>query len=190
MKLRDVDALVLLLLLCELRQIYPEILRIHPTSYWRAVLLNYYSSNNLLKLSGIQVSSAEILIKFVDMVKKCKRFVNLMRSNYEPSDGGGRKERLEVATSVAIVVALPSVEVSRGEEGRECVICKEEMKEGRDVCKLPCDHLFHWMCILPWLSKRNTCPCCRHRLPTDDVFAEIDRLWDVLAKKVGTGNLI
>ncbi|KAF3946469.1 hypothetical protein CMV_027267, partial [Castanea mollissima] len=30
--------------------------------------------------------------------------------------------------------------------------------------------------------KRNTCPCCRFELPTDDVFGEIQRLWNVLIK--------
>ncbi|CBI32642.3 unnamed protein product, partial [Vitis vinifera] len=85
-----------------------------------------------------------------------------------------------VGASTASVVALPSVEVSDG--GVECVICKEEMRQGRDVCELPCEHLFHWMCILPWLVKRNTCPCCRFQLPSDDVFAEIERLWDVVVK--------
>lgn len=94
--------------------------------------------------------------------------------------GGGGKEFGEVAASAAAVVALPAVEVAVG--GRECVICKEEMRVGRDVCELPCQHLFHWMCILPWLGKRNTCPCCRFRLPSDDVFGEIQRLWEVLVK--------
>lgn len=175
-KLRDLDAVALLLLLCELRQHCPEILEIHP-SHWRGVLSSYYVSNNTLNLSGIEVSSSQILIKYVEMVTKCKRFVNAMCCR--------GKESREVATSVAIVVALPSVEVMSG--GRECAICKEEMKAGRDVCKLPCNHLFHWMCILPWLRKRNTCPCCRRRLPTDDVFGEIERLWEILAKMGGNG---
>lgn len=84
----------------------------------------------------------------------------------------------EVAAAASAVVELQSVEV-RG-DGVECAICREEMREGRDVCELPCDHMFHWMCILPWLRKRNTCPCCRSRLPTDDVIGEIERLWEVL----------
>lgn len=91
--------------------------------------------------------------------------------------GGGRdiKAGKEVATSVATVVSLPSVECRR--EGWECVVCKEEIEVGRDVCMLPCEHGFHWGCILPWLRKRNTCPYCRFELPTDDVFCEIDRVW-------------
>lgn len=95
--------------------------------------------------------------------------------------GGGEKEGKEVAAAPAVVVALPSVDVKCG-GGGECVICKEDMREGREVCELPCGHLFHWMCILPWLRKRNTCPCCRFRLPADDVFGEIERLWELLVK--------
>lgn len=169
MKLRDVDAVVLLLLLCEIRQLHPEALEC-PMSNWRNVLSDYIF-NSMLRLSGIEASGSDILIKYVDTVSKCTRFVKL-------NEGG--KCRKDVATSVAAIIALPCVEMSGG--GRECVICKEEMEMGRDVCELPCEHLFHWMCILPWLTKKNTCPYCRHRLPTDDVVGEIQRLWEHLAK--------
>lgn len=99
--------------------------------------------------------------------------------------GGSGKEGREVGASVAAVAALPSVS---GVSGKECAICKEEMKEGRDVCELPCEHSFHWICILPWLKKKNTCPCCRYRLPTDDVYGEIERLWEVVVKVGGGGG--
>ncbi|CAL9076827.1 unnamed protein product [Musa acuminata var. zebrina] len=29
-------------------------------------------------------------------------------------------------------------------------------------------HIYHAGCILPWLGIRNTCPVCRHELPTQD----------------------
>lgn len=102
--------------------------------------------------------------------------------------GGGvgrEKEGREVAASVAVVAALPSVS---GVLGKECAICKEEMKEGRDVCELPCEHLFHWICILPWLKKRNTCPCCRYRLPDQTCTAKVERLWEVVVKVGGGGG--
>lgn len=96
---------------------------------------------------------------------------------------GGKK-----GASAETLVELPTVDLKEG--GRECVICKEEMKVGRDVCKLPCEHLFHWRCVLPWLKNNDMCPCCRYRLPSDDVFGEIQRLWEMLIKLGAKQSLV
>ncbi|KAL9993392.1 putative transcription factor C2H2 family [Helianthus debilis subsp. tardiflorus] len=173
---RDLDSVLLLLLLCELNQHDPESLKSLSPTDWRDSLCEYVSTT-MLTLTSIGFSTSEILMKYIEVVAKCKKFVDVVVCR----DG---KERKEVAASVAAVVALPSVEVQQG--GKECVVCKDEMKQGRDVCELPCEHRFHWMCILPWVVKRNTCPCCRHRLPTDDVYGEIDRQWEVLVKIGGS----
>lgn len=183
MSLRDVDAVMLLLLLCELRQHEPGALDA-PPSRWRNILRDYMV-NDILKVSGIERCSSDVIIKFIELVAKCKNFVNVMAYDNGRDQGrsyGERKDGKKLAASVAVVVTLPS---SNGSENDQCVICKEAMKVGRDVCKLPCDHFYHWKCILPWLKKTNTCPCCRFHLPSDDVFAEIQRLWDVLAKMSG-----
>ncbi|KAG8374279.1 hypothetical protein BUALT_Bualt11G0115000 [Buddleja alternifolia] len=178
MKLRDLDAVLLLLLLCELHQHDQNLLHA-PPSRWRVILCDYVS-NSILKLStfGGVCSTSGILMQYIESITRCYNFVNVMGFNE------GKEGTEEVAASTAAVVALPSVEVNGG----ECVICKEEMKEGREVCELPCSHLFHWMCILRWLKKRNTCPCCRHRLPTDDVRREIERLLEDLVKIGGGGG--
>ncbi|XP_047316500.1 E3 ubiquitin-protein ligase SGR9, amyloplastic-like [Impatiens glandulifera] len=166
--LHNLDAVLLLLLLCEIRQHNPLSLET-PISDWRQVLCKYISGN-MLTLSYAGLSNITVLSRYVMMVGKCRRFLYLM----------GFSRSKEVGAAAAAVVALPSVAV---EGGRECVVCKEEMGKGRDVCKLPCGHLFHWICILPWLKKRNSCPCCRFRLPSDDVFGEIERLWEIIANK-------
>lgn len=147
------------------------------------MILGKHFCRSALSLSGIIGGAYEgaVLLPYVEMVTRCRRFVNVMGGG-----GGGEKEGRDVAAAVAAVVAFPSVAGAAGDQC--CVICKEEMGEGRDVCALPCEHLFHWLCILPWLKHRNTCPCCRFRLPTDDVFGEIERLWDVLVKTSGDGR--
>lgn len=53
----------------------------------------------------------------------------------------------------------------------DCVVCRDAFKIGQSARELPCRHLFHSDCIVPWLKTRNTCPICRHELPTDgDLF--------------------
>ncbi|KAI3829532.1 hypothetical protein L1987_03658 [Smallanthus sonchifolius] len=54
------------------------------------------------------------------------------------------------------------------ETGSVCVICKENVGVGGVVNRLPCGHVYHPSCIVPWLNARNTCPLCRFELPTDD----------------------
>ena len=55
---------------------------------------------------------------------------------------------------------------------KECQVCFDQFKDEDKLYKLPCKHLFHTECILPWLDKHNTCPSCRHELPTDDLNYE------------------
>ncbi|EJD38916.1 hypothetical protein AURDEDRAFT_154023 [Auricularia subglabra TFB-10046 SS5] len=38
-----------------------------------------------------------------------------------------------------------------------------------DILALPCRHAFHAQCLLPWLSRRTTCPSCRLDLDPDSL---------------------
>ncbi|XP_042475005.1 E3 ubiquitin-protein ligase SGR9, amyloplastic-like [Macadamia integrifolia] len=171
LRVKDLDAALLLMLLCQVHQQEPQALQ-RSTAQWRSVLKDYQVGTSLSMLGGLGGSSSAVLTPFIDITTRCQTFLEAV--------GCGDEMEREVAASVAAVVALPSVELSGGVE---CAICKEEMREGREVCELPCDHLFHWMCLLPWLKKKNTCPCCRFQLPTDDVLGEIQRLWGIIVTK-------
>lgn len=52
----------------------------------------------------------------------------------------------------------------------KCAVCQEELAPGMEVCVMPCNdaHVFHPACLTPWLEQHNSCPVCRHQLPTDD----------------------
>jgi E3 ubiquitin-protein ligase AIP2 len=54
--------------------------------------------------------------------------------------------------------------------GVVCAVCREELAAGEDVRVMPCSdaHAFHVACLAPWLEAHNSCPVCRHELPTDD----------------------
>ena len=56
-------------------------------------------------------------------------------------------------------------------------VCRDEFEEAQRVQEMPCSagHAFHAACLAPWLAKHNSCPVCRHELPTDDSRYERDR---------------
>lgn len=58
------------------------------------------------------------------------------------------------------------------DEGTDCGICLQKFKLHDDTKRMPCKHLFHDLCLLPWLQKNNTCPLCRFELPTLDADYE------------------
>lgn len=73
--------------------------------------------------------------------------------------------------SVSFVNSLPRVVINNEQAKHDdlaCAICKDLLTIGTVVNQLPCNHLYHPSCILPWLSARNSCPLCRYELPTDD----------------------
>ncbi|XP_053572000.1 E3 ubiquitin-protein ligase RNF181 [Bombina bombina] len=77
--------------------------------------------------------------------------------------------RLPPPASKKVVDNLPKVTVTaeQADAALKCPVCLLEFEEGETVRRLPCEHLFHSACIIPWLNKTNSCPLCRDELPTD-----------------------
>ncbi|KAJ0946125.1 putative transcription factor C2H2 family [Helianthus annuus] len=91
-------------------------------------------------------------------------------------DTSGYGDYVDVETNGSRLGAPPAADwfvknlepVIVDEPGSVCVICKDNVCVGSVVNRLPCGHVYHPSCIVPWLNARNTCPLCRYELPTDD----------------------
>ncbi|XP_057345557.1 E3 ubiquitin-protein ligase RNF126 isoform X1 [Manis pentadactyla] len=64
------------------------------------------------------------------------------------------------------IQALPTIPVTKEHvgSGLECPVCKDDYALGEHVRQLPCNHLFHDGCIVPWLEQHDSCPVCRKSL--------------------------
>ncbi|CAM9345055.1 unnamed protein product, partial [Laminaria digitata] len=57
---------------------------------------------------------------------------------------------------------------------RGCVIClSEDSTAGQLLCHLPCDHVFHRVCVGKWLRVQDSCPTCRRQVPDVKVACEV-----------------
>ncbi|XP_035228060.1 E3 ubiquitin-protein ligase RNF126-like, partial [Stegodyphus dumicola] len=55
-------------------------------------------------------------------------------------------------------VTISKIHTSKSEQ---CAVCLEYFRMRQNVKGLPCRHIFHSHCIIPWLEERCTCPSCR-----------------------------
>lgn len=88
---------------------------------------------------------------------------------------------------------IPKVEVAQEEVERklQCSVCWEDFKLNETVRKLPCSHLFHEDCIVPWLNLHGTCPICRKSLSgeeEDDNDVHMDSVEEGASASDGGGN--
>lgn len=60
---------------------------------------------------------------------------------------------------------------------------------GSTVTIMPCHdhHVFHPDCLAPWLREHNSCPVCRHELPTDDDDYERHKAREATAAEAAHG---
>ncbi|XP_062223999.1 probable E3 ubiquitin-protein ligase RHC1A isoform X2 [Phragmites australis] len=64
--------------------------------------------------------------------------------------------------------SMPVVKINRRHlnDDPQCPVCKDRFEVGSEAREMPCKHLYHTDCIIPWLVQHNSCPVCRHSLPS------------------------
>lgn len=72
------------------------------------------------------------------------------------------KQAVEALMDVTVDEKLMSSDLA------QCAVCQDDYEIGMVVKEMPCKHVFHSDCLLPWLELHNSCPVCRFELPTDD----------------------
>lgn len=71
----------------------------------------------------------------------------------------------------ASVEAMPTIKITQdhlNSDASQCAVCKDTFEEGANARQMPCKHMYHEDCILPWLEQHSTCPVCRYAMPTDE----------------------
>lgn len=71
--------------------------------------------------------------------------------------------------SKAAIESMPTVKITASHVGMDshCAVCMDAFELGTESREMPCKHIYHQDCIFPWLSLRNSCPVCRHQMPSD-----------------------
>ncbi|XP_006849546.2 uncharacterized protein LOC18439315 [Amborella trichopoda] len=98
-------------------------------------------------------------------------------------------------TSKASIASIPTVRISpppshTSDLAIYCPVCKDEFEIDDEVKQLPCNHLYHGDCILPWLQTHNSCPVCRFVLPTEEHLGNLQDGDDPLRGILGNSQAL
>ncbi|XP_058485435.1 E3 ubiquitin-protein ligase RNF126-like isoform X1 [Solea solea] len=80
-----------------------------------------------------------------------------------------------------MIDGIPTIPITEEHVGAglDCPVCKEDYKVEENVRQLPCSHLFHNDCIVPWLEQHDSCPVCRKSLSGQNTATDPPGLSDM-----------
>ncbi|KAL5728500.1 RING-type E3 ubiquitin transferase [Ranunculus cassubicifolius] len=132
------------------------------------------SSQGLRDENNTLERASELMEEMVTTMQEFRGFQNLFDSIEAAIQGtGGPRPMRQPPASKEVIEKLPVVTISKemieslGID-MECAVCRENVYVNEKMHELPCKHMFHLHCLIPWMDIHNSCPVCRHELPTDD----------------------
>ena len=146
-------------------------------------ILDGYTGSPFVRITAM---STAVLKAAEDLVR-----VDIDKGNFVATEK--RSRLLDIATATGLDkgcgASFPTEtpkDSGDGDEDDECPICLDDLRD-TCVCKLPCGHRFHVLCVeelRDFKGSKTTCPLCRHECNADDVLEEIKE--DDARKKVAS----
>ncbi|KAL0862377.1 hypothetical protein Bca101_041495 [Brassica carinata] len=142
----------------------------------------YYDDGTDSGLRPLPPSMTEFLLgsgfdRLLDQISQ----IELSNNNHPPA-------------SKSAIEALPLVQIAQthleSDSQSHCAVCKETFLLSSAAREMPCKHIYHDDCILPWLAIRNSCPVCRHELPSEEEDVDDDVVATTVAEEEEEGMTI
>ncbi|KAI4323331.1 hypothetical protein L6164_022946 [Bauhinia variegata] len=70
--------------------------------------------------------------------------------------------------SIPTILVTSSLLAELDPSGVLCAVCKDPICVDAEAKQLPCKHLYHSDCIIPWLAHHSSCPLCRFQLAIEE----------------------
>ena len=102
-------------------------------------------------------SSAAALLQLLE--NQLREELHLLQANYDESEKKPKFTKLMRESLRNVYVDVEKIVSQPG-----CPVCSEDYTVGDNVTQLPCGHIYHNACVMPWLESKLTCPICRYEL--------------------------
>ncbi len=90
------------------------------------------------------------------------RFLSLLMAILDPVPDSNSLEDVKVPLSPEDIHKLRHTEYHKGDSDDKCGICYSELEDKDKIIELPCKHVFHTDCIMPWIRDyHHVCPSCK-----------------------------
>ena len=137
---------------------------------------NFFSTfggfNNLFQeLVGDIFGQENFMQNFSSNFRSSDVFQDIINRSAQEAQEAAKKPTSKQARKKLALVKISKTHCKKNKNGKmeepSCTICITEIPKGDKGLVLPCGHIFHPDCINPWLDEHNTCPTCRHELPSE-----------------------
>jgi hypothetical protein len=143
------------------------------TSHFRRHQLEQESQGHLTQEQSRRMTNATIMLRLLE--SQLREELQQLQAAFEQANARQQQAEAAVQKQFAKLTAAMKVKLRQSEMTLDticsqpsCPICSEDFAVGCRECKLPCSHIFHRDCVIPWLELKKTCPICRSEL-TDSI---------------------